>query len=315
MDPQLVGQFADLFQGREDAWGTGKGAVVRGHLRETHYAAHLAGWEPGLGIFPLLDDGTCRFAAVDLDKPDYPAAMAIRELLNDAVWIERSRSGNYHVWVFFDRPIEAWIPRAILKTACEGVGEPNAEIFPKQDRLMPGMVGNYINLPYHGESRKIYSDVVPDVALPLPSFLRIVEQPGVITRAERWESRAKRLGLKPQEQRGDGREQGTSSTLHICAEKIITERETNPVLAGGRHVIYFNLAKMLLDWKELDDEEAWGYLCQVESCSPDQLDVRELRRIFNNAKRGGYTSTGCDNPLMAPYVHPDCPIANGSAKG
>ena len=313
MDPTLVKPFQRLFRGREDAWGTGKGAVVRGSLRETHYAAHLSGWEPGLGIFPLRDDGTVLFAAVDLDEPDYETARDIQDLIpGGAAYVECSRSCNYHVWTFFEQPLEAWVARGILKAVCESVGKPRLEIFPKQDKLLPGMVGNYINLPYHGRERPIVRAWEGDKWLPVPltQFLEGV----TLVNPEQWRVRARRLGLQPQEFESNGREQGTAANLHCCAEKIIRERYDNPVVEGHRHVVMFNLAKMLLDWQAIDDEEAWGYLKEVNEASPEPLDGRTLRRTFNNAKRGGFTSTGCDNPLMAPYVDNNCPIAHGRRK-
>lgn len=311
MDPETIRQYAELFKGRQDAWGTGKGAVVRGSLRETHYASHLAGYPPGLGVFPLLDDGTVHFAAVDLDEPDFDAALAIREMLPTYTWIEESRSGNYHVWAFFDSPIEAWIPRGLMKAACEAAGKPEAEIFPKQDRLLPGMVGNYINLPYHGGDRPMVN--LEGRRLPLVGsvggFLTFVARANTTA----WTRRAGIMGINPAKAEGRTREQGTSSVLHECAAKIIEEAldGTNPIRKGHRHIVYFNLAKMLLDWSEIDDDEAFGYLLEVNHASPDPISPRDLLRAFQNAKRGGYTSTGCDNPVMAPYVHPDCPIANG----
>lgn len=312
MDPATIGQFAELFKGREDAWGTGKGAVVRGSLRETHYASHLAGWQPGLGIFPLLDDGTIHFAAVDLDEPNFEVAYTIKELLPGTTFVERSRSGNFHVWSFFDEPIEAWIPRGLMKAAAEATGRTSVEIFPKQDRLLPGMVGNYINLPYHGTERPFVGGG-PGAEYSISEFLSLAKR----NSAAMWRKRAGILGLNPAKAEGRRRDQGTSPTLHMCAEKIIAEalHGDNPIREGHRHIVFFNLAKQLLDWSEIDDEEAFDYLVEVNEASPEPLRPRDLLRAFTNAKRGGYTSTGCDNPVMSPYVHPDCPIAHGYRAG
>ena len=48
----------------------------------------------------------------------------------------------------------------------------------------------------------------------------------------------------------------------------------------------------------------------VNDASPDAIPDYELRKILTNAERGRFTSCGCDDPVMAPYVHPDCPIAH-----
>lgn len=307
MDYQTLEQFGRLFRGREDAWGTGKGVVIRGALTEQHYAAHLAGQGPGLGIFPLMDNARCYFAAVDLDEPDLDCAYEVKRLLPPKTYIERSRSGNYHIWCFFEEGIDAWVPRALMRNVLQAVGKPKAEIFPKQDRLMEGMLGNYINLPYYGQTRYFVSEHGGGDLL-----LSEVLSWDVYSDPRRWQLRADRLGLKPQEFRERDREQGSRASLHRCAGYIIHGARSGerPIVEGHRHIVLFNLAKMLLDYEGFDDDEAWEHLYEVNDLSPDPVDPRDLRRLFGNAKRGGYTSTGCDDPVMAPYVDPECRIAH-----
>ncbi len=309
MDLHTLHAYGRLFRGRDDAWGTAKGAVVRGQLTEAHYAAHLRGEPPGLGIFPLLDDGRCFFAAVDLDEPNYEIAKQVRDLLPPNTYIELSRSGNYHIWAFFPDGIDAWIPRGLMREVLKAVGRPKAEIFPKQDRLLPGMVGNYINLPYYGDARRF---VVPETGQSIPlegpaGFLLYAQD----SDPRRWQLRAERLGIRPAELVERDRQQGSRAAIHDCAVYIIRGCVTGirPIMQGHRHIVLFNLAKMLLDWRDIDDDEAWENLAMVNNTLPDPLRPGELRRIFDNAKRGGYTSTGCDDPVMAPYVSPECRIA------
>jgi hypothetical protein len=97
----------------------------------------------------------------------------------------------------------------------------------------------------------------------------------------------------------------------MCAKKIIAERETNPVLPGHRHQVLFHLACQVLNWREADEAEARDWVEQVNNAAPQPLAVSELDRLFENAIDGRFTFTGCDDPVMQPYVHPDCPIAHG----
>ena len=60
--------------------------------------------------------------------------------------------------MFFDEPIEAWIARGILKEVILAAGKAHVEVFPKADRLMPGMLGSYLNLPYYGDTRPVISN-------------------------------------------------------------------------------------------------------------------------------------------------------------
>jgi hypothetical protein len=319
---EQIEQFAALFQGRDDAYGTGEGRWVKKPVTLAHYEAHLRGFAKGLGIAPLVDDGTINFAAIDLDEPDFDAALEMQEFLPGPSFIERSRSGNAHVWVFFEEPVEAWPIRGILKEATLAAGKAAVEVFPKQDRLFPELrtefrpeLGNYINLPFHGDERPILQPVEGDdevrlEPITLEEFLHDVLSVGGLNVPRHWVKRAEWLQISPPEERlKDRAEFGTQETLHMCAEHIIAHREENPVLKGHRNVVYFSLAKQLLNYKYFDDDEAWYFLKLVADASPDRTTEHELRRIFNNAKMKGMTSTGCDDPLMSPYVHPDCPIA------
>jgi hypothetical protein len=329
-----IARFAALFQGRTDAYGTGEGRWVRKPVTQAHYEAHLRGLAKGLGIAPLRDDGTIRFAAIDLDEPDFDAARDMQAFLPGDSFIERSRSGNAHVWVFFKDDVLAWPVRGILKAAIEAAGKMSVEVFPKQDRLFPELrspdrpeIGNYINLPFHGDQRPILrapGDVEPfeDSWHPdeqqareraakeytLEEFLDLAEDS--LNDPENWLRRAEWLQVpSPDERLKDRAEFGSQETLHMCAEHIIAHREENPILEGHRNVVYFSLAKMLLNYKHMTDDEAWYFLKLTSEASPDRVDEHELRRIFNNARLKGMTSTGCDDPLMSPYVHPNCPIA------
>lgn len=315
---EQIEQFAKLFAGRTDAYGTGAGMWIKKPVTTAHYEAHLRGFGKGLGIAPLRDDATINFAAIDLDEPDFAAALEMQEYLPGPSFIERSRSGNAHVWVFFSEPVEAWPVRGILKEATLAAGKASVEVFPKQDKLFPEFrtehrpeLGNYINLPFHGDDRPVLdwkASGAPEV-VSLEQFINWVPQRGM-NDPRSWRERAKWLQLSPPEDRlHDRAEFGSQKNLHMCAEYIIANRDSNPVLEGHRNVVYFSLAKMLLNYSGFDEDEAWYFLKLTADASPDRVEEHELRRIFNNALVKQMTSTGCDDPLMAPYVHPDCKIA------
>lgn len=303
-----------LFSGRTDAHGLGIGRIVKTPPTPALYKAHLAGEDSGLGIFPLRDDGTVSFAVIDIDEPNFELASLLQRFLPGQTWIERSRSGNAHLWAFFAEPIEGWIPRGLMKMALESCGYSNVEVFPKQDRLMEGMVGNYINLPWHGDDRPMLDMTAGgDNGVPyLPGRARWVED-AYESRIdpEEWRVRALKLGIKPPEQRTEVMEQGELGFLHDCAKHILAHKHDNPIQDGHRNVVYFNVAKMLLNWKDLGDDEARMLLHELNDAADPPSSEREVDRIFNNARTGGFTGTGCDDPLMQPYVLPTCPIAKG----
>lgn len=308
-------KFAELFDGLKTAYGTGEGRWVHEPVKLRHYSLHLQGHGPGLGIAPLRDDGTVMFAAIDLDEPDFDAARTMQTLLPGPTFLERSRSGNAHVFAFFDEPVEAWVARGIMREATAAIGRPKVEVFPKQDKLRIGMVGNYINLPYYGEDRPIVGFNSDKTGIVTEDFTlaAFIDTAGEYLNApEAWRKRAHWLGVQTPEEKAANtthREFGTSSYLHMCAEWVLEHREDNPVVEGHRAVVYFSLSKQLANCNTFDNQEALAILGLINDASPDPISESELKRIYFNAVRGQFTSTGCDDPLFSPYAHPDCKIA------
>ncbi|MGH9956473.1 MAG: TOTE conflict system archaeo-eukaryotic primase domain-containing protein, partial [Pyrinomonadaceae bacterium] len=124
---------------------------------------HLLGQQT-IGVYPLLQDDTCWFVAVDFDKKSWQAdACAFLKTCREtgvAASLERSRSGNGgHVWIFFAAPVQAALARklasAILTRTMErryALGLDSYDrLFPSQDTMPKGGFGNLIALPLqHG---------------------------------------------------------------------------------------------------------------------------------------------------------------------
>jgi len=121
--------------------------------------AHLVG-EHTVGLYPLLQDETCWFLAVDFDKKTWQQdAIAFLEVcreLNISAALERSRSGNGgHVWIFFERAIPATTARKLGCVILTRTMESRHQIgldsydrfFPNQDTMPKGGFGNLIAFP------------------------------------------------------------------------------------------------------------------------------------------------------------------------
>ena len=168
---QTVRAFATLFRGRTDAWGALPAKCNHEQVTIAHYYNHLNG-KVSLGIYPLLDDGTCPWAAGDLDQPGsaswhkgpddaMPALMLMESLgyygVNQGVYLEKTKSKGWRNWVFFSVPVPAKHVRRLFYAALAKSGLPSSiEVFPKQDFVgkptptNPFPVGNYVHVPYFG---------------------------------------------------------------------------------------------------------------------------------------------------------------------
>ena len=120
---------------------------------------HLRG-DITIGVYPMLQDETCYFLAIDFDKEawkdDVRYFMNTCKDNNIPAYLERSSSGNGgHVWIFFSEPVPAFIARQ-LGTALitETMSQRHQldmrsydRLFPNQDTMPKGGFGNLIALP------------------------------------------------------------------------------------------------------------------------------------------------------------------------
>lgn len=144
--------------------------------------AHLVG-EHTVGLYPLLQDETCWFLAVDFDKKtwqqDAIAFLGVCRELNVSAALERSRSGNGgHVWIFFERAIPATTARKLGCVILTRTMESRHQIgldsydrfFPNQDTMPKGGFGNLIALPLQKAPRANGNSVFIDTEFrPYPS--------------------------------------------------------------------------------------------------------------------------------------------------
>jgi hypothetical protein len=184
-----VALFRSLFVGRDDVYAlrwdnerTGKAGwspAVRGgwtnarrpdreYLPYTDevIAGHLAGGHH-VGLYPLLPGDGCRLLVCDFDGPGWALdALAFYDAATAGgipAALERSRSGDGgHVWVFFAGTVPAASARRIgvhlLREAMTVRAELDLvsydRLFPAQDFMPKGSLGNLIALPLHGGCRK-----------------------------------------------------------------------------------------------------------------------------------------------------------------
>lgn len=135
---------------------------------------HLSG-KKMIGVYPLLQDETCWFLAIDFDKTGWEghtkAFLKACEKWGVSAALERSQSGNgAHVWIFFSDTIPAYLVRKLgcglitqtMKDRHEMSLSSYDRLFPAQDTMPKGGFGNLIALPLQGERRKRGNSVFLD---------------------------------------------------------------------------------------------------------------------------------------------------------
>lgn len=125
-------------------------------------AAHLYGRQ-FIGVYPLHSDSTVQFAALDFDgdspQEAYEEAYSHYRILTEEAllpcYLEISQSGNgYHLWLFFEEPIDAGVVRRAIKQFINK-SEWFDRMFPNQSRVTEHKpLGNLIALPLFGPKVK-----------------------------------------------------------------------------------------------------------------------------------------------------------------
>jgi superfamily II DNA or RNA helicase len=148
-----------------------------------------------VGLYPMLQDETTHFLALDFDdvgwREDVAAFRMACSKFSLLPAVERSRSGNGgHIWFFFREPVSAAKARALGSGLISRTMEHHATLkmktydrmFPNQDTLPKGGFGNLIALPLQGRARRLGNSVfINDQFEPWPdqwAFLSSVEKLG-----------------------------------------------------------------------------------------------------------------------------------------
>jgi len=129
-------------------------------------ASHLTG-DIDVGLYPLLDGDRCWWLAADFDGSaamlDALSYLKAARAVGAPVALEVSRSGQgAHAWLFFTGPVPAATARAVgtglLREALALRGRMDLSsydrLFPSQDVLPIGGVGNLIAAPLQGRCRR-----------------------------------------------------------------------------------------------------------------------------------------------------------------
>ncbi len=177
----LAPKILSLFTGSDNCYATGavtqEGKVfysrIEKPLDEEAVISHINGTST-VGEYIVRNDNCVNFAVLDIDiSSEYIKNIPINsdiyyDYLNEAFnyalfvkntlkektgsesYIEFSGYKGYHVWFFFDKPVQAKIGRKFVNFLVnEHKFRPhiNVEIFPKENKLNPNAVGSLIKLP------------------------------------------------------------------------------------------------------------------------------------------------------------------------
>lgn len=228
---------------------------------------HLSG-ELTLGTYVVWGD-KAKTLVLDIDDGDLDKAQALGRALvalgvpKPCIGIEESGRKGYHVWVVLDDYVEAQALRRLGRAALMEAGLPlNIEVFPKQDEVREGGLGNLVKLP--GGTHRVTGK--PNLfmgRLPRPMdveiLLLVTEGLPVVQAAY-----------------GSGRPESFGCIARI--QEGATE--------GGRNNALYHLATMLRRGG-VSDENVEDIVWKANAKSDPPLDSHEVRALLESSKHSG----------------------------
>jgi hypothetical protein len=127
------------------------------------WSDHLYGVGPGLGVFPVAEDGTCCWGCIDVDSKTAnaigtsPQSLARKggELGLPLIVCQSKSKNAAHLYMFAKTPVQPTAMRAILEGYRNQLGLPESvEVFPKvSPDTATEFPGGWVNMPYFGATR------------------------------------------------------------------------------------------------------------------------------------------------------------------
>ena len=171
-----------IYQRKDGHKEVGKCNTIRESVTVEKWHDHIEG-KIGIGIVPINEANEVNWCVIDIDiyPPNMPELFG--KIENSPFVLCRSKSGGVHLFIFFMQPTSARDAREYLRNQVSVLGLGNSEIFPKQDEIVSsrGDVGNWLNMPYFGDTRKCYLFIDDkEVDLDIEDFLDYAESKKVL---------------------------------------------------------------------------------------------------------------------------------------
>ena len=317
--------FRERFSGQANVYGTydpqtGRSWQVKAPVTDKVVLDHLQGKRP-YGVYLLVGDRT-RAAVIDFDKDDPGPVLECvgrAEHYGIAMYIERSKAKGFHLWSFFRNPgVQAWKARSVLRHILDEIGNPNVEVFPKQDRLSEDTTnyGNFINAPLFWDlvhqGKTVFLDPKRGLA-PFPNQWEFLERAEAVSEDTLDEviqlnglgqnQNHSRVG-KPCISLGVF---GAAGAFPACAKTMLRNGVTeNQRVACFRLAVHLRRAGLPYDLTVAALAE-WARKNRP-SQGQQIISETEIKTQAASAYLREYRGNGCEEPAVTAYCDPECPI-------
>lgn len=301
--------FSDLFKGRTDAYGINQ-MCLKEPLTKEVYEAHLKGFTR-IGVYPLTEDSKTSWLALDIDDGDFEKAVNIKNKAKHFginAYIERSKSKGWHIWIFFEEPIEAVKPRLIAEMILKEL-DLKCEIFPKQDEISETHpYGNFIFIPLFAGSvsdkKTIFLNTQKQIVVKDSDGLQKIKKTSIAIIDKIIEvNELKREKIEYKAEIIEGKR--IAGGILPCIEKI---KEGGFKEGDGRNECAFRLC---IFYKErgMSEDDIRTLMTNWNLKNINSLTKRELLTTIESVLRGKYKSYGCDSAIIQKFCDKEnCPF-------
>jgi hypothetical protein len=305
----------DLFVVRKDTYATQK--KDKSYLRIEKPLTidlardHLEG-KITIGTYNLDKESHVKWLCFDVDVQTAKNAMEIAKKIYGkcvelfpakSVSLEASRydDRSYHIWVFFQPEIPAYVAKFLGERVLEKCENPKVELFPKQTKLDKEGFGNLMKIPLglHQQSEKWSYFLNPQTFEPLRSESLFEIHGCSLPEQDIEEIRRRMEREKPSywfEQKTEERE-AYKGDYPPCVLGILRGVEE-----GIRNESAIRLACFWLNFCKTTAPTALTSLREWNAKNKPPLEDRELEIVVQSALRGGY-NYGCDDPILERFCN------------
>ena len=291
------GTFTSTNETREDGKASGKNITISKNLEDKDvvglWEKHLGG-QQSLGIVPINEDNNCVWGAIDVDEYQIDLkSLAIRlAQQNLPLVLCRSKSGGAHIFIFLVEPIPASMLQRKLRQVAAAIGYGQAEIFPKQTKLLleRGDRGSTLNMPYYGgENSTRYAYGKEGETLSPTEFLEYIDKIQLTSKE------LDKLEASPLNEQHDWLDQAPPCIQHLVIQGFPK---------GTRNSGLFNVG-VFLRKKFADDWEKRVEDINIQYMQPP-LGAQEVLTVVKQLKRKDYFYRCNDQPIASHCNSPLC---------
>tara|TARA_B100001248_G_scaffold78995_1_gene57071 strand:+ start:3720 stop:5243 length:1524 start_codon:yes stop_codon:yes gene_type:complete len=294
---QAYGTFTATDDLREDGKANGKNVTISKELSDDDllklWNDHLSG-KQSVGIVSIDEHNTCVWGAIDVDEYQLDLKGLAKKLVKHELPLVlcRSKSGGAHIYLFIEEPVSASLLQRKLRQLAASIGFGQAEIFPKQTKLLldRGDRGSTLNMPYFGgenSTRYAYGD--KGQALTPEEFLAYAE---TITLSK---TQLEKLEASPLTESVDWLDQSPPCLQHLVVQGFPK---------GTRNSGLFNVG-VFLRKKYPDDWEKRLEDVNMQYMQPP-LGAQEVLTIGKQLQRKDYFYRCNDQPIASHCNSPLC---------